>query len=474
MKKTIVSVYQNSLLYEIILWLTKSLTPKVKHAVMSSKTISLINWFEKNILNNKYLEIFFNTKKVGEAWYNSAFYQYTTFWIRRMAFHIPRLRVKFHAFYIGIFLLLVLLFPAALWENFYMVPAFFCVSVIFICQNSRQRTGIIYILINIIISLFIALMLISIPTAACKTLSYFLLAVDLFFLISFSIRNQRDLEHILMYLFLAIVVLCTIGIIQAASLQGHNNAITGVYGDPEIFAEILILLFPFAFVYPITLNSKPRRFLYSILIMAVSFWVITATQSRAAFIAYFVELVIIIILIDRRYIPMILFLAPTFSGRVINNIISMWTYESSDGNFFENIIRALRNFWVNGFGVSTDNFVNLYNSTALHYGEQQAFINVPNFHISAVYFNILVNIGAIVMLGFMYYILKIAHSSITCMFRATPRQKIIFVAGLAALLGISISSLFESSLFEPRVLIMYWAMLGLLRSGRIIRLGVLD
>ena len=60
------------------------------------------------------------------------------------------------------------------------------------------------------------------------------------------------------------------------------------------------------------------------------------------------------------------------------------------------------------------------------------------------------------------------------MFRATPRQKIIFAAGLAALLGISISSLLDSNLFEPRILIMYWAMLGLLRSGRIIKLGVLD
>ena len=127
-----------------------------------------------------------------------------------------------------------------------------------------------------------------------------------------------------------------------------------------------MLLFPFAFVYPITLESKIRRFIYSILVMGVSFWVISATQSKAAFIAYFIELVIVIILTDRRYIPMILFLAPFFSGRVLNNIILMWQNGSNNGNIIENIVYTLRNFWTNGFGVSTDNFVNIYNSTAQH------------------------------------------------------------------------------------------------------------
>ena len=152
----------------------------------------------------------------------------------------------------------------------------------------------------------------------------------------------------------------------------------------------------------------------------------------------------------------------------------MWNRESSYGNFFQNIVSALRNIWTNGFGVSTSNFVNMYNATAFQYNEQKALISVPGVHISTLYFNLLVDLGAIFMFGFMYYILRIAHSSVTCMFRATFRQKIIFAAGLAALVGISLSSLFESNLFEPRVLIMYWAMLGLLRSGRIIKLGVLD
>ncbi len=472
MKNMIVSAYRNSFVCSIISYILGVIVPRLKIDFLHSRTIKIISWCERNVLNNKYLEIFFDTKKVAEAWYASAFYQYTTFGIRRLAFYIPRSKVKFRSYFLGIFLLIVLLFPESLWDNFYMVPAFAMVALLFVSRHATERIGVIFIFINIIIALFTGLMTMSIPIAACKTISYFLLAVDLFFLISFAIRTQTDLEIILLFMFVAQVVLCGIGAVQAFNQGMHG--ITGVYENTLVFAEILLLLFPFAFVYPITLKSKIRSLIYSVLVMSATFVVITATQSRAAFVGFLVELIIVIVMIDRRYIPIILALAPTFLTGVIKNIIAMWNRESVYGNFFQNIVFALRNIWTNGFGVSTSNFVNMYNQAAFQYNDQKALISVPGVHISALYFNLLVDLGAIFMFGFMYYILRIAHSSVTCMFRATFKQKIIFAAGLAALVGISLSSLFESNLFEPRVLIMYWAMLGLLRSGRIIKLGVLD
>ena len=200
MKTILVETYKNSFLYEVILWITGVLVPRLKKDFLSSKLSSFIDWVDKSVIGNKYLEIFFDTKKVGEAWYASAFYRYTTYAIRHIAFHIPKSSVKFHSYYIGFFMLFVLLFPAEYWDNFYMVPVFACIALIFISRCAVQRTGVIFVLINIIITMFIGMMSISIPIAACKTLSYFLLAVDLFFLISFAIRNQGDLENYLLYL----------------------------------------------------------------------------------------------------------------------------------------------------------------------------------------------------------------------------------------------------------------------------------
>lgn len=410
MKNIVVNAYRNSFLYEIIRYILDVIVPRLKNDFLSSRALKIISWCERNILSNKYLELFFDTRKVAEAWYASAFYRYTTYGIRRLAFYIPRSKIKFKPYFLGIFLLLVLLFPDRWWDNFYMVPAFAIVAILFVSRYATERIGVIFILINIIIVIFTGLMTMSIPIGACKTISYFLLAVDLFFLISFAVRNQIDLEIILLFMFVAQVVLCSIGIIQVFGQGVHG--ITGVYDNTLVFAEILLLLFPFAFVYPITLKSKIRSLVYSVLVMTTTFVVITATQSRAAFVGFFTELIIVIIMIDRRYIPIILALAPTFSSGVIQNIIAMWNRESSYGNFFQNIIFALRNIWNNGFGVSTSNFVNMYNSTALHYNDQKALISVPGVHISALYFNLLVDLGAIFMFGFMYYILQIGRAHV--------------------------------------------------------------
>lgn len=473
MKDKIIKVYKNSFLYEIISFILSVILPRLRRDFITSRAVKIYEWLGKNVIDNKYLELFFNTKKVSEAWYASAFYRYTTYGIRHLAFYIPKSKVKFKPYFLGLFLLFILLYPDSWhWDNFFAVPVFLVISILFVSRYATERVGVIFILINIIIGIFEGLLIMSVPIGAFKTISYFMLAVDVFFLISFAVRNQEDLEVLFLSLFVAQIVLCGIGIIQLV-LDG-DGGVTGVYDNTLVFAEILLLLFPFSFVYPLTLKSKLRSVLYSAIVMLITFIVITATQSRAAFVGFFVELLIAILLIDRRYIPIILFLAPTFSGTVIKNIVAMWSSDRTYGNVFENLIFSLRNIWVNGFGVNTQNFVNMWSNATLKYNEQKALLVVPGVHISAIYFNILVDIGAIIMFGFMYYTLRIAHSSITCMFGATAKQKIVFAAGLAALLGIAVSSMFESNLSEPRVLIMYWAMLGILRSGRIIKLGVLD
>lgn len=474
MKTTLLEVYKNSFLFEIICWITRVLIPRIKSDFAKSWTLKVILWIEKNIVSNKYFEIIFNSNKVTEAWCRSAFYRYTTYAIRRVVYYIPKSRFKFQPALIGIFILFVLLFPDRYWEDFYIIPLFAIISLLFISRYSISRIGVVFVMINTIIFLFAGMMAISIPFVAFKTMWYFMLAIDLFFLISFSIRSQEDLELMLLFFFIALVALCGIGIVQEQMNFDASFGIVAVYENSTVFAEIIILLFPFAFVYPITLKSKIRSLLYSILIMVATFIVVAATQSKGGMVAFLFELIVVIVIINRRYIPMIFVLAPTLTYGVIENIIAMWNNERIYGNFFQNIVSAARNFWSNGFGVNTENFVSMYNSAAVNYDNTNAWIKVPGLQINALYFNIVMDLGAIFIIGFMFYIVRIAHSSLTCMFRATSRQKIIFAAGLASLLGISLSTLFESNLFEPRVLIMYWTMLGLLRSGRIIRLGVLD
>ena len=57
-------------------------------------------------------------------------------------------------------------------------------------------------------------------------------------------------------------------------------------------------------------------------------------------------------------------------------------------------------------------------------------------------------------------------------YRGTSRGmevSLIYLIAFAMLIGISLSSLVESTFFSPQTLLTYWGMLGMLRSARILR-----
>ena len=51
------------------------------------------------------------------------------------------------------------------------------------------------------------------------------------------------------------------------------------------------------------------------------------------------ELLLLILLFDWRYLPLLLFLAPTLTETAIQNIVAMWDVPKSYGNFFINLIK---------------------------------------------------------------------------------------------------------------------------------------
>ena len=77
--------------------------------------------------------------------------------------------------------------------------------------------------------------------------------------------------------------------------------------------------------------------------------------------------------------------------------------------------------------------------------------------------------GLLGLFGFLVYLLRIAHNTLTSVFTADKELRGYFAAGFSMLAGISVSSLVSSTLFSPQILLTYWGMLGMLRAVRIIR-----
>lgn len=466
--KKIKSLYHNSYFAYLINRFTKECIPVIKEMFFGSLLWKFFVWFTSDVMNSKIFRLFFDMGYISELWYESFFYKGMTYVIRKISFRVEKSRIKFKSLFVGIFFGFILLVPGRYWSNLVWIPMFIMLIVMFLSHNITNRTGTVFTLINFVIIIFTVLLEVAFPYKAVITLIYLLLGIDFFFLVSFSVRNMESLKEFEVIVFIAFGILCTVGYVQNAFL---GETATGFFGDGVTFGGILVILFPFAFVYPMEFENGARKYLYLSFIFILFLNVISATHSKAAFIGFMVE-VVIFMATDIKLMPLMVILVPIGLRNVFENFRVMWVRSTMYGNIVTNIADIFKRLWNYGFGVNSSKFMSVYNSVNNSYQDVNSMISIPYIKISPIYKNIVTELGALVLFGFLYYILRLAHSALTMLFWGDKKYKRFFVAGLSMLVGISVSSFFESNLFTARTLLIYWGMIGLLRSVRIISLGV--
>lgn len=412
------------------------------------------DFFDQRILKSRLVQFFLDPIYLTDAYYSSYFYKKASLGIRRLSFLTPRASLRWSAPMPWLFLGILLLLPAKALSGFLLAMAFLAMAIFYFSHHSASRIGVVFALVNLLLSLFWGIFFLALPTAAVFSLGYLLLGIGFFFLVSLSVRSREDFTEALRCLYCILLILCGIAILGQETILFENGV---------AFGEILVLLFPFAFLAPSTFSDKPRRILYLGILLMLTFFVVTETRSRAAFIGFSVELLLLILLIDWRYFPLLLFMAPAMTETAVTNIAAMWSIPKSYGNFFMNLFYAFRSFWQNGFGISRGSLLNFYSVNAL---------NAPSQGVHPLYFSLLLEFGMLGLFLFLVYLLRLAHTTFTSIFTASKELKPYFAAGFAMLVGVSVSALFESTLFSPRTLLVYWGMLGLLRAARVIRFGI--
>ncbi len=462
----VMKLFKQSFLYHFFFTAWQSLC----HAFFSSYTFKFFllikDWVQAHILNSRLYQYLFNPIHITNAWYKSLFYRRGTYGLRKLSLVMPKPSLRWSYLYIGSFLAFILLIPQSFATDTILQFSFTLLALFYFAHFSYCSTGTVFGLINIILVIFWAFLAFAVPYNAAKSLAFMLMGIDLFFLISFAIRTREEFDSMLCFVFLTLITLCLIGFIQNIAFDLPAKS---TFPDGISFGEIIVLLFPFAFIYPMKCGSKKRGIFYMAVLIMLTFHVVTLTTSKAALIGYATELILLIFLIDIRYFPVLIFLGPALTGNAINSIIHMWDRPETYGNFFTNIIYSFKNFWDNGFGVNRTVFMDIYNSTAKNAEFSNLFIHPE---ISRTYFLFIMDMGAIFLILFLTYILKIAHSALISLFTAPSEYRPYFAAGFVTLIGISVSSMLESAIFAPRTLMIYWAMLGLLRGIRIIRYGI--
>lgn len=465
--KKIKDLYFESFLSYIILMFKDKVIPYIKDEFFNSFIFKAWSWFERVIFELKIVKFLFYTQYTAEVWYKSSLYTRMTAIAEKISGKFERTYISFDIIYTALFTGAIILIPDLIWNTWFWGTSLAALMLFYLSHNITNRTGTVLFMVNSLIFIFVILIELAFPHRAISSLVYMLFGIDFFFLVSFSIKNFDDLEKMLFVMFWICSTLCTIGFIQNNiwNIPAHGGMADGVS-----FGEIVVLIFPFSIMYPMEFVRGKRKYLYMGFIFIIAFNAVVSTRSRAAYIAFLIEMTILM-LTNKKYAVFIILLIPLGLGTLANNLRYTVQATTMHGNAINNVINLGKKVWDLGFGVDKDKFIAIYNSANPNFEGGGAFYNITKMNLSSIYVNFIIDTGAVMLIGFMIYVLKVAHSALTSLLVGEKKYKKFFAAGLAMLVGLSVSSFFETTIFDARTMLVYWAMLGILRAVRSMNLS---
>lgn len=406
---------------------------------------------------------------VVRLWYLSGTYSFFSTPVRRLSEKIPRSSIKYQPAFLGIALCVMLMIPYSHWANIYALPIFAASALLFLSHNAATHMGGNFATAIFTMLIVITICALTVPYLVLRPLLYLALAISFFFLVSFGLDSEEDIYSFLAPIYLLTIALSVIALVQSVNCFGAYG-ISATLSSGIAFSELLVIFTPFCLVFSNMQKSRIRTNIYAGAVIILSFAAVMATGSGDGLWAYAVSISIFILISNRRWTPLILLFFPALWIGALRQIFDFWQNHLQSKNLIEAIMLAGTNIWHNSTGVASNEFMSaysgIYGSTASH-----AAIEIPHMPIPASYLKILTEAGAVILFAFLYYTIRLAHTCLIAIFRPNDDRKMLFVAGFSVLLAIAVSGIFEHTLFEPRILIPYWSMLGLIAVNKRIKLN---
>lgn len=249
--------------------------------------------------------------------------------------------------------------------------------------------------------------------------------------------------------------------VDAEMFTGITNRVVGTFGNPNVFSEYLLLVIPLSLACLFASRTWPMRLLFfaSSITMCLA---MVLTFSRAGWLGLLFALCVFFILLDRRFILLIVlafFSLVAFSPDVI---IDRFTSigDMSDGStsyrvaIWQGTQAMLQDYWLTGIGPGTGTFNTIYPT--------YAFSGVSAQHAHNLFLQILSDGGLVLLLTFLLLLLEFVRmmaSSISKQGRS--RARIFQISSLASLGGFLVQSMADHTFYNYRLMFLFWIFIGL-------------
>lgn len=389
-------------------------------------------------------------------------------------------------FFLGLFMLAMLIVPHEQWNNLYGLLGAAGLTVLFILGSaSRRRYRLEVDALGPYLFFYGCLICLALLGSASTGLSlrFFLFHVTCFLLVLVAVSGVHKYEQLQLTVALAVLgisVAAVYGCYQGyqgveviASLQdmtvnaGMPGRVYSLFDNPNNFAELLTMLLPLDLA--LFLNAHWRGKILSLLSLCFGVAALGMTYGRSCWIGAALAVVIFLALMDWRWVPVIILAGiaalPFLPTSIYNRILTITNTEDSSVQYrfeiYSTSWNLLKDNWLKGVGLGSD-----VTHQAFSVGAYPTISdgNYP-LHCHNNYMQMWLETGILGILSFLALLLWQLKEGVKA-FRRTldPRVKRLVAAAIGAFCGIMVVSVAEYTWYYPRNMFTYWFLFGVIAA----------
>ena len=380
---------------------------------------------------------------------------------------------------LGGFICFMFIVPHDYWSNTYALLAAVCLFALYLLMVGAGKRKMYYLHnMGFPILLFAIACVASLAFSfdrsdSFRILLFYVTALLLLYVISADITNKERMMKLLGFIYIAVIISALyavyqrfVGVAVSASLtdlelnEGVPGRVYGTLGNPNNFAEFLVMMTPIAAVFAANIKQKWIRIPFCIGI-ALPFVALLMTYSRGCWISMMLTCIVFVYYANKKLIPAFFLVCvaaiPFLPDSILIRISTIFNSQDTSSMFriyvWSGTIKMVHDYYLTGIGLGPGSFALLYPD----YANIHALVGVPHSHM--VYMELIIELGILGFISFMWFMLRLWKDSAFSLLRTSDKSiKLVLIASLSSLIGISFAFGVEYVWYYPRTFFAYFVL----------------
>ncbi len=372
---------------------------------------------------------------------------------------------------------IIFLVPHNYWNNMLGVAAsglILICSIFSLPKENRNKPTVWFSMFIFFVTLILSTFVSYDRLDSIRFLLFFISAFLLCMGIYLYAYNKERLEKLILYIAVAVFITALIAFVQRAlgievdvSLtdvelnKGMPGRAYSTFGNPNNYAEFLVLFLPLVYAYILTRKKTSTRIVFLAMAL-ISTGALILTYSRSGWIAFALSALIYVALYNKKYLPLLILLVvlgiPLLPQSVMNRILTIGNLKDSSSSYRFDIwtgcIYLLKDFWFTGVGLGSGGFMSIFPSFAI--GKTSL---APHSHMQ--FMEMFIELGFLGFIAYVCFTFSMMQKSFMASSDKNPLLKNLAIASSAAMSGIILIGFFEYCWFYPRVLLAFFVCVGI-------------